>query len=236
MTTLSILFLGLVLGMRHATDADHVAAVATLAARQSTLAGTVRQGVAWGIGHTLMLMLFGGAILAHGGTIADPLVRVLEAGVAVMLVALGFDMLWRRRAPHAVDCARLGPERQRRDSRVAPRNDEPTKSRIERSVAIRWPVRATAVGMMHGMAGSAALVLLSLDAVASPAIGVMYIAVFGVGSIAGMALLSAAMALPLSFGGTASARLRDVASVAVSLFTMGLGCTMLWRLASGAAL
>ena len=95
MTALSTLFVGLLLGMKHATEADHLAAVATLATRQSSLAQTLRQGVAWGVGHTLTLMLFGGAVLLLGQVISPALEQALETAVGIMLVLLGADVLRR---------------------------------------------------------------------------------------------------------------------------------------------
>jgi ABC-type nickel/cobalt efflux system permease component RcnA len=94
-TALSILVVGLLLGMQHATEADHLAAVATLATRQSSLTQTLRQGVAWGIGHTLTLVLFGGVVLWLGQAISPRLGQALETAVGIMLVLLGADMLRR---------------------------------------------------------------------------------------------------------------------------------------------
>ena len=91
MTLASMLFLGFLLGMRHAMDADHVAAVATLATRSRSVAQTVMQGVAWGTGHTLTLMLFGGAVLVAGVVVPAQAVQALELAVGVMLIALGAD-------------------------------------------------------------------------------------------------------------------------------------------------
>ena len=95
MTAASILLIGLLLGMRHATEADHLAAVATLATRQNSIAHTLRQGIAWGIGHTLTLMLFAGVVFAFGQVIPPNLERALETAVGIMLVVLGADVLRR---------------------------------------------------------------------------------------------------------------------------------------------
>ena len=95
MTASSILLIGLLLGMRHATEADHLAAVATLATRQNSIARTLRQGIAWGIGHTLTLMLFAGVVFALGQVIPPNLERALETAVGIMLVVLGVDVLRR---------------------------------------------------------------------------------------------------------------------------------------------
>jgi hypothetical protein len=177
MTAFSILLVGLLLGMKHATEADHLAAVATLATRQASLAQTLRQGVAWGIGHTLTLMAFGGAVFTLGRAISPSLEQALETGVGIMLIVLGADVLRRfvfESGRHEV----LSPHRHRHPIG-------------------RWPIRALLVGMMHGLAGSAALVMLSLKSLASWSLGLGYIVVFGFGSIVGMALLSIVIALPL---------------------------------------
>ena len=96
-TLASILALGFVLGMRHATDADHLAAVATLATRSRSVGHTVAQGIAWGTGHTLTLMLFGGAVLVLGAVVPARAAQALELAVGVMLVLLGADALYRLR-------------------------------------------------------------------------------------------------------------------------------------------
>ena len=95
MTVFSILVVGLLLGMKHATEADHLAAVATLVTRQASLAQTLKQGLAWGIGHTITLMLLGCAVLAFGQAISPGPERALEIAVGVMLFALGADVLGR---------------------------------------------------------------------------------------------------------------------------------------------
>ena len=167
MSSFSILVVGFLLGMKHATEADHLAAVATLAAGQSSLAQTMKQGVAWGVGHTLALLLFGGLVLALGKSISAPLAQGLELAVGVMLIALGGDVLRRLRVgartpTFTTSCggAAYAMHRQREQARAAPH----VHSRLP-------PLRALAVGMMHGMAGSAALILLSLQAAQSLALG-----------------------------------------------------------------
>lgn len=199
MTLTSTLMLGFLLGLRHALDADHVAAVATLATGTRSLGRTVAQGVAWGMGHTLTLMLFGGAVLVAGAVVPEQAARWLEMAVGVMLVGLGADALRRLRRErihfhahrHADSIAHFHAHSHRGEA--APHDPK----RHEHAHPPGFPARALIVGMVHGMAGSAALVLLSLEALRSPAWGLVYIAIFGLGSILGMALLSVAIAVPL---------------------------------------
>ena len=230
MTGPSILFVGFLLGMKHATEADHGAAVATLATGQESLAQTMKQGMAWGIGHTLTLMLFGGLVLALGKSIPGQLAQALELAVGLMLIVLGADVLRRlRRArihfhvhehPAGVRHAHLHSHAQeggRRDS-------------MHRHP--HWPaapLRAVAVGMMHGMAGSAALILLSLEAVQSPQMGLIYIALFGAGSIAGMALLSVVIAIPLRWSAGRLEPLHDTMVAVVGGCTCALGAVIVYR-------
>ena len=177
MTALSILAVGLLLGMQHATEVDHLAAVATLATRQSSLTQTLRQGVAWGIGHTLTLVLFGGVVLWLGQAISPRLGQALETAVGIMLVLLGADVLRRLVRDrthfhvhrHGLRLAHVHAHSHRGEGAHA-------GSAHRHAHPQRWPVRALAVGMMHGLAGSAALVLLTMQSIASVGLGVGYIA------------------------------------------------------------
>jgi hypothetical protein len=194
----AVLSFGAAFGMLHALEADHLAAVAALAARDRSVTGTLRLGVAWGVGHTLTLVAFGGAVLLLGAAVDDRTARWLEAAVGGMLVALGADLLRRLLRPHPA---------------------APAEARV--------PLRAVAVGMMHGLAGTAALVLLALDRTGSPLGGAAYILAFGLGSIAGMALLSAAISMPLRATATRVAALHRGLQAAIAALSVGLGLHVL---------
>lgn len=226
MTLASTLALGFLLGLRHALEADHVAAVATLATGSRSLARTVAQGVAWGMGHTLTLMLFGGAVLVAGAVVPEQAARWLEMAVGVMLVVLGADALRRLRRErihfhghrHAQSTAHFHAHSHRGET--APHD----AARHEHVHPPGFPTRALIVGMVHGMAGTAALVLLSLETLRSPAWGLVYIAVFGVGSILGMALLSVAIAVPFRLTSHRLGRAYQGLSATVGVTTIVLGC------------
>ena len=227
MTALSILVVGFLLGMQHATEADHLAAVATLATRAATLSQTLRQGVAWGIGHTLTLMLFGGAVFLLGQAISPNLEQALETAVGLMLIVLGADVLRRL----VRDRVHFHVHRHEAGTEHVHAHGHRGEGRHERSLhrhahAARWPLRALAVGMMHGLAGSAALVVLSLKSAASLSLGLGYIALFGVGSIAGMALLSVVIALPLRLSAGYLVGLHRAMTALVGLFSCALGVAM----------
>ena len=236
MTLASVLALGFLLGMRHATDADHLAAVATLATRSRSAAHTVLQGVAWGTGHTLTLMLFGGAVLVLGLVVPAQAAQALELAVGVMLVVLGAEALYRLRRErihfhahhHTGGVAHFHAHSHRGEG--APH--DPARHEHRHG----FPARALLVGMVHGMAGSAALILLSLEAMGSPARGFVYIAIFGLGSILGMALLSAAIAVPLRLTSRRLKQTHDGLSATVGLATLLLGCYIVYRSGAGEGL
>ena len=227
MTALSILVVGLLLGVKHATEADHLAAVATLATRQGSLAQTLRQGVAWGVGHTLTLLLFGGAVLWLGQVISPGLEQALETAVGLMLMLLGADVLRRlvrdrihfhvhRHGPRTTHVHAHNHRGEGRHADSAHRHAHPK----------RWPLRALAVGMMHGLAGSAALVVLTMQSIPSVGLGVGYIALFGLGSIAGMALLSVVIAVPLKLSSGYLTRVHHAMTTLVGVFSCALGAAM----------
>jgi ABC-type nickel/cobalt efflux system permease component RcnA len=235
----AILLLGLLLGMRHALDADHLAAVATLVTRSRSVGHTVLQGLAWGAGHTFTLLLFGGAVLVLGLVLPERAAPALELAVGVMLVALGAEVLyrlWRRRVHFHAHRHADGAAHFHAHAHAGELPHDP--DRHEHSHG--FPLRALLVGMVHGMAGSAALILLSLEALRSPAWGLVYIAVFGFGSMVGMAALSVVIALPMQLTSRrlTSRRLERAhggLSAVVGLGTVLLGCYVVLRSASGMA-
>ena len=220
---LSILFLGFLTGLQHALEADHLAAVASLATRSRGLAETARQGAAWGLGHTLMLLLFGGAVLFMDQLVPGQLATGLEMAVGIMLVLLGADVLRRLwlegvhfHAHHHGPVAHFHAHSHLPGILHAA---DPHRH----GHAARLPARALLVGMVHGLAGSAALILLALQTVHDVWLGLLYILIFGVGSIAGMALLAAAISLPLRWSARSLTWAHNGLKASVGLLTFGIG-------------
>lgn len=162
---LSVILLGFLLGMRHATDPDHVVAVTTIVSQQRSLARAARIGALWGVGHTATIFLVGGAIIVLKVQLSSIPPRVgltLEFAVAVMLIVLGLLTL-------------AGGERRVADSTARP----------------------LTVGFVHGLAGSAAVATLPQVAlIPNPMWALAYLGVFGVGTIAGMLLITVSIAAP----------------------------------------
>ena len=196
---ISALLLGLLLGMQHALEADHLAAVASLATSARSRRGMLRHGVTWGVGHMLTLAVFAGAVIVSERTISAALAGWLESAVGVMLVLLGASVLrrlYRERIHfhvhhHADHRVHLHAHSHANDA--APHQHSTHDHEHPRGV----PLRSLAVGMMHGLAGSAVLVVLAATALSSPLEGLIYVALFGLGSVGGMALLSFAIAIPM---------------------------------------
>lgn len=235
MTLFSILLVGFLLGMKHATEADHLAAMATLSLGRQSLGQTMRQGVAWGVGHTLTLMVFGGIVLLLGKAIPPMLARSLEFAVGVMLVVLGVDVLRRLFKQKIHFHAHQHMPDVRHVHAHSHANDAPMPAHLEANVhehghAPWLPMRALMIGIMHGMAGTTALILLSLDAVHSLPMGIAYIALFGFGSVVGMGLLSAAIAVPLRLSVNRLIWFHQGITIAFGTFSFFLGVSMTYQI------
>lgn len=230
---ISALFLGFLIGLQHAFEADHVAAVASIAADTRKLRSAVRHGAVWGLGHTLTLLLLGGLVVYLGEAIPETWAQGLELAVGVMLVVLGATLLhrlWRERVHfhlhrHADGIMHLHAHKHAR----AEKTHDSRHHEHEHPKGL--PLRSLAVGMMHGMAGSAALVLLALGSVESVPLALVYIVLFGFGSIVGMAVLSAVMAVPLTYTARVFTWANRGLQVAVGALTLLVGGSIVYGIA-----
>lgn len=224
-----LLALGFLVGMRHALEADHLAAVATLVTRSRGVAAALAHGIAWGLGHTVTLFAVGALVILLDVALTERVAHGFEAAVGVMLVALGVDVIrrvrrgrLRARARHRVDGASEEPAR---DAEAG--HDRSADGRA------RLPVRAMLIGLMHGLAGSAALILVTAGSAPTAAAGLGYMGLFGLGSMVGMALVSAAIAVPLHRYARPLTWMHDGLHGAVGAVSVGLGVMVL--VGSGAA-
>jgi hypothetical protein len=229
----SVLLIGFLLGIRHATDPDHLAAVATLAVRHHSLGQSLRHGIAWGVGHSTVLLLVGGVVLVLGTTIPDRLAMTLELVVAGMLIVLGLDVLRRlaRDRIHVhVHRHESGIRHLHAHGHAAVGAHPPAFHEHDHATGVPW--RALAIGMTHGMAGSAGLVILGAGAAQSWKVGLAYIALFGAGSILGMAMLSIAIAIPLRITSIHITRMCNGLAAAVGGLSCALGLLIVWRIST----
>lgn len=226
-----ILGFGFVLGMQHALEADHIAAVSSIAARRTSVGDIVKHGLTWGLGHTITLFVFAGAAILLGHAIPEQLARPLETAVGIMLVGLGAHVLWRlwRDRVHFHQ-HRHGDGAEHFHLHSHAGDPVPhLRSRHAHQHGFRW--RTLLVGLMHGMAGSAALLVLAVTQAASATYGLLYVLLFGIGSMLGMGALSALIAVPL----VVSARWLTLANHAlqgiVGVITIAIGATTIYATA-----
>jgi high-affinity nickel permease len=218
-----ILGLGFLLGMQHALEADHIAAVSSIAARRSDVRDIVKHGLTWGLGHTLTLFAFAGVAIALGHAIPEALSRPLETAVGVMLIGLGGHVLWRLWRDrvhfhrHRHDDGTVHIHAHSHASESIPHSLAPHAH----AHAFRW--RTLLVGLMHGMAGSAALLVLAASQAPSVSAGLVYVALFGIGSMIGMGALSLVIAVPIAISARWLTLANRALQGAVGLVTIAIG-------------
>ena len=186
----------LLLGMRHATDPDHIVAVSTIVSREHSMSRASRIGVLWGAGHTLTILLVGGMIIAFKVAFTPRIGLSLELVVAVMLVLLGTLNV-------------LG---------------------VSAGSAMMNAVRPFAVGVVHGLAGSAAATLLILPLIEDARWAVLYLLVFGFGTIVGMAVMTLAIAAPAALASKRVAGLQRSIRLASGAVSLCFGLYLSWRI------
>jgi hypothetical protein len=206
----SLLALGFLLGLRHAMEADHLAAISTIVTERRSLLSSSLVGAFWGLGHTLALLIAGVVVLLLRYQLTDRMAHVLELCVGFMLVLLGADVLR--------TLVRYGASH--------PHEHTTGPSRSQSHVWLA--ARPLLVGMVHGLAGSAPLLLLTLTVISSPLAGFSYIAVFGVGSMMGMTIMSLLVSVPARL--TVQFARTNLAVRGLSgLFSVGLGLFIVYE-------
>ncbi len=225
----SLLVFGFLLGMRHAVEADHVAAVATLVRDSNNLRASIKHGAIWGLGHAITLFLFGCAVIIFGGAISQELAQWLEFAVGLLLVGLGVEVLWRvihqRIHFHVHQHAESAPHFHAHSHADSVQHDETAHRHQHKPV---FPKRTFIVGLMHGMAGASALILLTASQFHTPLMSLLYITLFGLGSMMGMAVLSVAIAWPLRRSATMMTNLNKGVQYALGIFTILLGANVMF--------
>lgn len=205
-----MLGLGLVFGLKHATEADHIIAVSSIVSHHRSLLHSVTVGALWGVGHTVSLIFVGIIVLALRVAVPDRVANWLEFAVALMIIALGASALLRVRSGRRRD---IHLHQHKHDGvahvhlhfhehGTAHKGAVPAHSHAVSRIGFK----PLLVGAMHGLAGSATLTLLVLTQINSTALGLVYLSVFGIGSIFGMLLMSGLIGLPFAlsaqrFGG-----------------------------------
>ena len=202
MNLFALLGLGLVLGLRHATDPDHVVAVTAITARTRRLLPAAWLGVVWGIGHTLTLFVVGSVVILFNVVVPVRLGLTFELAVALALVVVGLLNLRGKPATGTPD-----------------------------DLASRLPAaRAFGVGLVHGLAGSAAVALLVLATVRDPRWACGYLLVFGAGTLIGMALITTGVAAPLGLLSRRWAGFPQLARLGSGMLSLAFGAWLIYQI------
>jgi high-affinity nickel-transport protein len=232
---LAILGLGFFLGMRHATDPDHVVAITTLVSRHRSTRSAALIGVIWGVGHTLTILAVGSGILLLGWVIPARVGLSLELSVGLMLVLLGIVSV--RSAFGPVGDSIVRPEALPAGELHGHPHPDPagdaSLSWLDRQLG--WLgayqlARPLIVGIVHGLAGSAAVALLVLTTIQDPAWSVFYLVVFGFGTIVGMMLITLVVAAPFAYAGQRFTWLGHGLRLASGVISVGFGLFLAWRI------
>ncbi|MFQ5877951.1 MAG: urease accessory protein UreH [Acidobacteriota bacterium] len=225
----AVLVLGFVLGLRHALDADHVAAMAATIDGDGGLRRSAAAGMSWGLGHALTIAAAGGLMLVLRVNLPERVALLLELAVGLMLTGLGLAAL------AGALRGRLHSHRHRHDGIIHEhlhfhRVPHPPEALGHRHVhPFRLSVRPFLIGTLHGLAGSGATALLVLTTLPSVALGLLYLGVFGVGSAAGMILMSVALAAPLALARSRAARIHGALRAAAGAVSLGVGLLLVWE-------
>ena len=218
--------IGFVLGLRHALDPDHVAAVSTFASHERNPLRAVFVGAFWGMGHTAALLVFGVTIAILRLEVTPRMSATMDFAVGIMLIILGVGVL--------VRLLRQGP----RFHTHTHEHDGIRHSHIhfhlhgeEHAHAHRWlrlGGKPFLVGIVHGLAGTAAIMLMIVSAIPSLFLAVGYLLIFGLGTIGGMMAMSLLMGLPAAYAARRAGMLERGVRLTAGLFSLGFGLFLAW--------
>lgn len=248
---LSIIAIGFFLGMRHATDPDHVIAVTTIVTNQRKTSRAAVIGAMWGIGHTLTILIVGAAIIVFNLVIPARLGLGMELSVGLMLILLGVWNLtsFMRTLPtpsthreedplihahvHAHGDYIHNHAHAHQPEAHSHSGEHTPLARLDRTfgnTVFYQLLRPLVVGIVHGLAGSAAVALLILASIRNPNWAIAYLLVFGVGTIAGMMLITMSIASALHYVGNRFARLSRGLRVASGVVSVAFGAFMAYEI------
>lgn len=224
-SSVGVLTLGFFLGLKHATEADHLAAVSAIVTERKSLFSSAAIGGLWGLGHTLSLLVVGVLVLLLDFRLSERLENALEFCVGVMLVLLGANVF--RKIIQGGEL-HFHEHKHGNHKHAHPHiHNSEVKDAEQTHHGFSLSPRALIIGMVHGLAGSAALMLLILETIESKTIGALYILIFGVGSIGGMILMSFLVGLPFHFTALRLTRFNLLLRGGAGLFSIFWGAKMI---------
>jgi ABC-type nickel/cobalt efflux system permease component RcnA len=247
----SIMAVGFFLGMRHATDPDHVIAVSTIVSRQPKLARAALIGAFWGLGHTVTIFVVGTAIILFNLTIPARIGLSMELSVGVMLIVLGIANVVSffrslpgapvdRQTENAVhshhhshgDYIHRHPHTHEPEIHPHAADKTPVAAldRVLGRSSLYQHIRPLAIGIVHGLAGSAAVALLVLATIRNPQWAIAYLLVFGVGTIAGMMVITMSLASAIKVVGARSQSVSRRLAMASGLLSLAFGALVVYQI------
>ena len=222
-----VMALGFFLGLKHATEADHLAAVSTIVSERKSLWSSALIGGIWGLGHTISLTVAGIFVLLLDFQISEKTERILEFCVGMMLLFLGLNVL--RKIVQGGNIHFHAHEHGAREH-VHPHLHEKAKADEKDSHhGFKFSPRALLIGMVHGLAGSAALMLLVIPTIESRTVGLLYILIFGIGSIGGMMLMSFLVGLPFHLTASRFNRFNSLLQGVAGLVSLAIGLMIVYE-------
>lgn len=222
LSTMSVLLIGFVLGLQHAIEADHLAAVSAIVSEKKSLFSASIVGGFWGLGHSISLFIVGAVVILLKLQISESTEARLEAIVGGMLILLGINALRKLFTAKEVHAhAHEHGTREHVHIHSHDKEDETTHH--------RFSPRSILIGMVHGLAGSAALMLLVVPTISSPVVALSYILIFGVGSIGGMMAMSFLIGLPLHFTAQRFNFLNKGIRLCAGVFSLCLGAFIVYE-------
>ena len=231
----AILAIGMLLGLKHATDADHVVAVATFATEHGNVWRGLWVGASWGLGHTTPLLILGIVILLLKEALLDryeAVAPVLEFGVGIMLVFLGAQVFYnlRRGSLHAHAHAHEGQAHVH--VHATHREGSEPGNGFQEALRPRFRLKSYGIGIVHGLAGSAAVMLVLLPEIDAFWVGLVYLVLFGIGTILSMGVITIVLGVPFALTSNARQSYRIVASVAGAASLL-YGVALMTEIATG---
>ncbi len=219
--------LGFVLGLRHALDVDHLAAVSTIVSQRRSLWRSSLVGALWGLGHTASLIAVAVGVIGLHTSIPAPVGHALELGVAAMLVVLGVNLL------RSVLGGRMHHHLHAHGARghIHPHLHPHGCAEHDHGPDRRRPFF---VGLVHGLAGSAGLMLAVAATIPSPVLALAYVAVFGIGSVGGMAVMSALFGIPALLTGDRFASADAILKLGAATASVAIGLQLAWQIGTEA--
>ena len=226
-STASVIALGFFLGLKHATEADHLAAVSTIVSERKSLWSSAIVGGLWGLGHTISLVVAGIAVILLEIPISEKTERILEFGVGIMLTLLGLNVL--RKLLKGGKLHFHTHEHGKREHVHPHIHEKAAEDEKNSHHGFRFSPRAILIGMVHGLAGSAALMLLVVPTIHSPALALLYIVIFGVGSIGGMMLMSFLVGLPFHLTAARFNRFNHILQSVAGIVSIAIGLMIIYE-------